>query len=157
MAKILEQFTEAVMEELASLLKCAGDNTLVNFEIQRRLENVPGNLMDLFFMTRDMNEINNWHILKPYDRLGWVKTMLRYRIPGAVIDYSGDGRMVLRHNRVNYFLDVVVPKPTKRVRSYWKGMDDLCLLIGVCFYIAVITVSGGEPRDLFTEPEAICA
>ena len=69
MTRILAEHHESVLIAMASLLQDAAKMPLVNFEIQRRMTDVPGNLLDLFFMERDAVKIQNWHTMNPMERI----------------------------------------------------------------------------------------
>jgi len=143
MSEIRHGFIEAVLTDTATLISHAHDNPLVNFEIQRRLADVPGNLMDLFYMRRNDMQIRNWHTLSPWERFGWVGTLMRRRVPGVSLSVDRKNRLVIHlPEKITLTIDKCMPVNFKNSKNFWKGMDDFCLLIGVCFYIAVMNQGG---------------
>ena len=152
MTRILAEHHESVLIAMASLLQDAAKVPLVNFEIQRRMTDVPGNLLDLFFMERDAVKIQNWHTMNPMERFSFVGTLLRYRVARVSMQVDKWGRLEIDHPYVNILVKNPMPNGYANLNNYWKSMDDFCLLIGVCFYIAVLQNGG---KELFEEPEEI--
>ena len=158
MARLLEDQRIPVLKTMMEILNRSAGNPLVTFELHRRLDNVPKNLLELFFLAEDSTQIENWHRLQPDARLGWVNTLLRYRCPGANITFTMPRNTTILTYMGGWFWAAdTLPRNTRRVKNYWKGMDDYCLLLGVCFNLAVQQLSDFEPRTLFDDPEAINA
>lgn len=153
MTTIRQELREGFLLEMAGIILSGAKNPLVNFEIQRRMNDVPGNLMELFYFPKDAIQIKDWHIRNPAERLSWVGTMLRYRVPHTALHFDEWGRLVIYAEGTTLAIDNPTPKTFKNNRNFWKGMDDLCLLIGVAFYLTVMQ-QGGEtafenPEDLY--------
>lgn len=152
MAKILPEHREKVLVEIANVLYQGRTNSLVSFEIKRRKDDVPGNLMELFLLPKDSAHIENWHKLNPSERFGWVGTLLRYRIPGTLIQQDVEqGKITLHYLTTKIFVDF--PLPHQLIyQNYWKRMDEQCLLFGVAFSVAVTSLGGAA---LFDDKETI--
>jgi hypothetical protein len=155
MTRILLRSREKVLTDMAHNIYGAATNPLVNMEIQRRLDNVPASLMELFFMQPDAVQILDWHVRNPYERFSWVGTMLRYRVPGTTITVGTNLELIINYaGRVTITVEHPFPNTGTAQKNWWSSMDDFCLLIGVCFYIAVLQNGGA---DLFEDPEELHA
>lgn len=163
MTAIKPEHRRPVIEGMAHFIEEGSQNPLVNFEIQRRASNVPAGLLELFYLEPDAIKIRDWHIRSPHERLGWVSSLLRYRIPRAYVGLCrgnplteigpGAGWAIeLGTPEVILVIDNPLPRPSKKSTNHWMYMDDLCLLIGVAFYASVIQ-HGAEA--IFEDPGAL--
>lgn len=155
MAYMKEELVEPVLLKMAGYLRDAAEHPLVNFEIQRRMENVPASLLELFFRDPDEISIKRWHLMGPYERFSWVGTLLRLRVYGTAIHVESPREIAITrtHYPTNEVTRITVelklPTRFKNAGNFWKGMDDYCLLVGVCFYMAVMDISGGDPEAVW--------
>lgn len=152
MPYLKEELVEPVLISMATFLRAAASNSLVNFEIQRRMSNVPASLLELFFLEPNELSMQKWHLMGPYDRFGWVGTLLRLRVPGSAIHVESSREIrITRTNphtqeTISIVVELTLPARFKNAGNFWKGMDDYCLLVGVCFYMAVMEAGAGDPE-----------